>query len=284
MEDDEDSSSSKNKGTRTTSFLGVEPEPCLDQGEDLTQLMTKFLSLDKCLPRRQYLQVLNMAPPLMSGDEKDDKNLRYDLHWLAILKKTHHWTQATWNNIEDPNISKVHITKKDIDDIKSTLAAEQEKVKGQHDNDRSTIVNDPTIIPSNFCMTVQPHGSLGSDVRVNGGKMVGNPQTDRILSILDLDHKVTMPFIYQRQSNGTTTSADDCNEIDLGSDLEEKSFDEAVTSSKKDHLQSVDDMFDLLKENVASVKGTTVIVPPPNPSTTTSITRSPVDDNEIELE
>jgi hypothetical protein len=198
----------------------------------LTQLMTKFLSLDKCLPRRQYLQVINTSSPLL-GDN-DDKHLHYDLHWLAILKKTHHWTHDTWNNIYDPDISQVHISEEDIDDIRSRLM-EQSKLNEKE------ILRDPTVIPSNFCMTVQPHGSMGSDIKVNRGQMVGNPQTDQILSILGLDHRITTPFIYKNEINSHQNNGkgnfDDSNEINLESDSEgsNAAVEAANTTSTKGH-------------------------------------------------
>ncbi|KAG6444826.1 lariat debranching enzyme isoform X2 [Manduca sexta] len=51
-----------------------------DNGAD-----TKFLALDKCLPKRKHLQILDI-PAMYDGD----KCLKYDPEWLMILKKTNH--------------------------------------------------------------------------------------------------------------------------------------------------------------------------------------------------
>lgn len=45
---------------------------------------TKFLALDKCLPRRRHLQILEV----LSSDV--EPCLKYDAEWLAILKNTNH--------------------------------------------------------------------------------------------------------------------------------------------------------------------------------------------------
>lgn len=46
---------------------------------------TKFLALDKCLPKRRHLQILDV-PTEYDGE----LCLRHDVEWLAILKNTNH--------------------------------------------------------------------------------------------------------------------------------------------------------------------------------------------------
>ncbi|XP_045766909.1 lariat debranching enzyme [Maniola jurtina] len=46
---------------------------------------TKFLALDKCLPKRRHLQILDLP-----AEYDGDKLLKYDAEWLAVLKNTNH--------------------------------------------------------------------------------------------------------------------------------------------------------------------------------------------------
>ncbi|CAH0729838.1 unnamed protein product, partial [Brenthis ino] len=46
---------------------------------------TKFLALDKCLPKRRHLQILDLP-----SEYDGDKLLKYDAEWLAVLKNTNH--------------------------------------------------------------------------------------------------------------------------------------------------------------------------------------------------
>jgi lariat debranching enzyme len=62
-----------------------EPIPTLPFPTDITNKTTRFLALDKCLPKRSFLQLVEITPHTPS-DLQRPLQLEYDQEWLAITR------------------------------------------------------------------------------------------------------------------------------------------------------------------------------------------------------
>lgn len=106
-----------------SAHLHVRFEAFIDHADNIS---TRFLSLDKPLPRRQYLDILEIPPQTTS--EKGNV-LQYDLEWLSILRKTDRYTSIDRNpNPRAPSFQtwgfeakKFTSSKEDLDSLDETF-------------------------------------------------------------------------------------------------------------------------------------------------------------------
>ncbi|KAL6069947.1 lariat debranching enzyme [Balamuthia mandrillaris] len=100
---------------------------------------TRFLALDKPLPKRHFLHVIDF--PDKTGGSKE---LSYDLEWLAILRTMHPYFSFSATPFALPKIKQL------LPNLEKELVATKKimEEKGSYK------------IPTNFEMTVEPHRSV----------------------------------------------------------------------------------------------------------------------------
>lgn len=129
---------------------------------------TRFLALDKCLPGRDFLQVLEL--PL-----KGPKEFHYDAEWLATLRTTHNLLSLDRRAPTLPAFGHLRAgpKKEDLEHVQQVLSQ-----RG-------------TQVPNNFQMTAPAHDPHRKG---NRGQMprtaIRNPQTVAFLEMLGLEYNL----------------------------------------------------------------------------------------------
>jgi lariat debranching enzyme len=184
-----------------TKFPAVVPHPAG------AATFTKFLALDKCLPHRDFLQVLTVE-----GTPGAPKRLCYSAFWMAVLKKTVPLTNAaTARHFRLPhNFAEARTpTEAEVAEMERTL----EGALG------AAVVRDPATgkahypIPDNFVVTYPPYvpGRGHETARLVLDKE--NPQTEALFKLLGLPTE-GMDVYGRRQA--AANFARNVDEIDLG--------------------------------------------------------------------
>lgn len=194
----------------------VDGEQDAAAGSPLPPPTTKFLALDKCLPRREFMQILDLPTALavqeasterdqadMTGEtasaQRSPPKIMFDLEWLAILRATHHLASSSKFAPRVPQ-EEMRIEAKDVEWVRQRLrefVAEKklDKTEGEWVTD--------------FIKTAPSYGEPEGPTLVTG-----NPQTDLLLELLKLPHAVTAPFV----GGVSAAVVEDPNEIDLDDD------------------------------------------------------------------
>ncbi|XP_040295596.1 lariat debranching enzyme [Bufo bufo] len=181
------------------------------EGDNLPKA-TKFLALDKCLPRREFLQIIEVE-----HDPSKPDQLEYDLEWLSVLKETKdllNITPQTWNMPENNGLHSRW-------DYSATEQTKQEVLEDQG-NDLS--------IPLNFCVTL-PSYNPNNPQHKRVASHVVNPQTTEFCAhfgLIDINAKV------RRNDDGGEFDTAEDNEVDSSGSVEdpsEYSTDTSILSS-----------------------------------------------------
>ncbi|XP_057707397.1 lariat debranching enzyme [Corythoichthys intestinalis] len=128
---------------------------------------TKFLSLDKCLPYREFLQIVDLPERVGSSDD-----LEYDPEWLAILKATNDLQRTTSHPWNPPENNGLH-ERWDFTVSEEALMKVVEQLNGE------------LAIPNNFIRTVPPYEPSSPHFHA-APSYLANPQTTELCTILGL--------------------------------------------------------------------------------------------------
>ncbi|XP_053664619.1 lariat debranching enzyme [Anopheles marshallii] len=193
---------------------------------------TKFLALDKCLPKRRFLQILDVATKLDGNRVKDGNvspiRLKYDLEWLTILNLTNHLISIRSSNGYMPG--------EGTEERFNFTPSEEEKAKvlERFDNDLT--------IPDNFVRiaeSYQPDEKGTMDMRsVEQPRAFLNPQTTFFCDKLNIDDPLRLAMLMtghklntstyvdpQAEQEGTTKESSrlsNADELDVGDDEDEE--------------------------------------------------------------
>ena len=125
---------------------------------------TKFLALDKCLPRREFLQVIDVA------STQSPLELAFDPEWLAVTKLTDELTNTM------PTFTVLPRSEEGIARFKPNQTAVEEVTK---------MLNDELKIPENFVITTPPYNpSKPKEKRLGPVVPIMNPQTEQFCKVL----------------------------------------------------------------------------------------------------
>lgn len=92
------------------------------KSSDTTIETTRFLALNKCAPKRKYLELV-----YIQSDEFNVDGLEYDLEWLAILRMTNQWI----SNQEIPFV----LPPQPWADVEFDFESEKKKIEASFGND-----------------------------------------------------------------------------------------------------------------------------------------------------
>lgn len=128
---------------------------------------TKFLALDKCLPHRDFLQVLEIE-----HDPSAPEYLEYDIEWLTVLRATDDLINVTGNLWDMPENNGLH-TRWDYSATEEAMKEVMEKLN-----------HDPKV-PCNFSMTAACYDPSKPQSQVQLVHRI-NPQTTEFCAQLGI--------------------------------------------------------------------------------------------------
>ncbi|XP_076351145.1 lariat debranching enzyme isoform X2 [Tachypleus tridentatus] len=204
-----------------------------------TRNFTKFLALDKCLPKRNFLQILDM------GETIQPLELQYDKEWLCILHSTNSLLglTSTSNYMPGPGCSE----RWDFSPTEQELHEIDEIFQGQYK------------IPQNFCLTAPAHDHRSSRKNVPEPESYINPQTTQFCHKLGITDPLSaflakspsanisirdFSFVDESEGNVTNVSQPSFNPDEITLDEDESSSSDVDLSEEPSSVNPEDGAVD----------------------------------------
>ncbi|KAK0467239.1 lariat debranching enzyme, C-terminal domain-containing protein [Desarmillaria tabescens] len=132
---------------------------------------TKYLALDKCMPKKQFLEVVDIPSPKDVSDEPPV--LCFDPEWLAITRAFNPWFSTTRYQRPFPDEAEAReMVHKELEWVKENVGSEKTVESCQQ-----------------FCVTAPGPGSEG-DQKFEQPAMFPNRQTRSLCQLLGIEDKI----------------------------------------------------------------------------------------------
>jgi len=189
--DEESSSSSSDSELEEGNISEPEATP------PVAPAVTKFLALDKCLPKRRFLQVLDIP----TDTDTSKLTLEYDIEWLSILFTTNHLISVKDNNYYLPGKKAGSIEER----CNFTPTAEElSHIRNKFSNPE---------VPKNFCRTAATFDPIEEQnykqTYVDQPKAQLNPQCTEFCSILGIDDPLCLAVLANGKELPPTVSLEE---------------------------------------------------------------------------
>lgn len=163
----------------------TQPEPqSLPPPAEITNRTTQFLALDKCLPNRKFLQLLELDPISTPDDETHRApQLTYDKEWLAITRVF----AREGNPTQRSSVGSAFPPDKGEAYYGPLIAAEEEWVE------ENLVQKGKMVIPDNFERTAEVYDPSVSIQTREQPREYTNPQTMAFCGIVGIENYFDAP-------------------------------------------------------------------------------------------